>query len=115
MSTIIVQDIGTTAILLLVAISIVIRARYFCTYGKEAFGVVIGFVLCVAPFRYAASHDWISADMARMINGYLAVVFAIIQASLVYSAELTHRAKKRREHFHQRLVREGIIHHEDRY
>lgn len=85
------QDIGTVAILLLVACSLIIRARHFCTYGKEALFVVLVYVLEGATLRICSTHELLEPEAARTINGYFAGALFVIQLSNLWLGELTLR------------------------
>ena len=92
-------NMGTTAMFLLVALSIAIRQRHFNTHGKEAFAVVLLFVFVTATLRWiAVNHaDWLPVDYQRLANGYIAIVCASIQGTIAYQAEVELKMRKMRD------------------
>lgn len=88
------QDVGTAAILLLCALTIIIRARYFCRYGKEAILIVLFYVLSTVPLRIATTHLTLEPELARVVSGYFAIVCLCVQASVMVLGEATLREEK---------------------
>lgn len=85
------QDIGTAAVLLLCALTLIIRARYFCTYGKEALYVTVFYILVGTVLRIASTHELITPLAARSISGYFGIVCLVLQVGNVWLGELTYR------------------------
>lgn len=91
------QDIGTLGLLLLIATSIVIRARYFCTHGREAFFVVICYVSVTVPLRLVTTHALLTPDQSRLLAGFIAIGFSVLQVSVAWMAEMTLRVARQKE------------------
>ena len=88
------QDLGTAALLLFCALTLIIRARHFCSYGKEALFLIVLYVLGTAPLRIATSHGTVDPESARAVSGYFAICCLAIQATNVWLGELTYRKAK---------------------
>lgn len=91
------QDIGTVAILALCALTILIRARYFCRYGKEAMLVVLLYILTTVPLRITTVHGGLEPEYARVIAGYFAIVCVCVQFSVMVLGE--GMLREEREHY----------------
>lgn len=94
MSHLLLQDLGTVSLLLFIAATILIRARYFCRYGREALGVVIAYLLATAIERILFVHLNIGPPQSREISGVVAGSFGLIQVSNVWMAEQVLRQSK---------------------
>jgi hypothetical protein len=98
-NTLFAQNVGTVAMLLLVAATIVIRQRHFTAHGKDALLVVALFVLFAAGTRWVSLNqpEWVSGEHNRLLNGLAAIVCAVIQVTTLFEAELEIHARKMRE------------------
>ena len=89
-------DFGTAAILLFGAFLILVRARYFCQYGKEALATAGVYVLILGTLRAVrvAFPDLISTDDARVFTGLVAATFLGLQVINMVQAEIMLRYRK---------------------
>lgn len=99
-------NIGTSAMLMLAIMGIVVRQRHFNTHGKEAMMVFTIFVLAAAMLRWLATNEpeLLPTEWQRIFNGWIAIACASIMGIILYQAEVELHAKKLRSEGKRILV-----------
>lgn len=86
------QDLGTVCILGLGLLAILIRVRYWCTYGRHALVVLSIYVMISAVVRLSIDMGASTVE-ARHFTGWLAGTLILIQVENVVLAESERRAR----------------------